>query len=65
MNKQKTRKSVTRRFKITAGGKLLRRRAFGRHLRKTKSAAQKRRYSQNQEVTGRIARRYKRLMAKA
>ena len=43
MPKQKTRKSATKRFKITGTGKILRRRNFTRHLRVKKSAKQKRR----------------------
>jgi large subunit ribosomal protein L35 len=62
-NKQKTRKSVSRRFKISATGKVIRRVAFGRHLRRKKSAAQLRGYRQTKQVTGKIARRVKRLMA--
>ena len=43
MNKQKTKKSVLRRVKITAGGKILHASNFKRHLRRNKSASQKRR----------------------
>ncbi len=43
MNKAKIRKSVLRRVKITAGGKVLHASSFKRHLRRTKSASQKRR----------------------
>jgi len=39
--------------------------SFGRHLRRNKSKAQKRNYKVAVEVTGRIARRVKRLMALA
>lgn len=38
----KTRKSVSRRIKVTGSGKLMRRRGFGRHLKATKSKQQKR-----------------------
>jgi ribosomal protein L35 len=62
-NKQKARKSVVRRFKISATGKVQRRVAFSRHLRRNKSASQLRRYRKTQIVTGKIARRVKRLMA--
>ena len=65
MSKQKTRKSASRRFRLTKNGKLLRRMSFGRHLRATKSARQKRRYKTPQLVTGRRAKTYKRMMAKA
>lgn len=63
MAKQKTKKSAAKRFKITSTGKVLRRVGFSRHLRRHKSAAQLRRYRKNQLVTGRIARRVKRLIA--
>lgn len=63
--KQKTKKSVAKRVRITRTGKVLRRISFARHLRRKKSAAQKRRYAQKALITGRVAKRYKRLMAKA
>lgn len=37
MPKQKTRKSLTRRIKVTKKGKLLRRQGFARHLKAGKS----------------------------
>jgi large subunit ribosomal protein L35 len=43
MPKQKTRKSLTRRFKITKSGKVLRRQGFRRHLNAKKSRKRKRR----------------------
>jgi large subunit ribosomal protein L35 len=63
MVKAKSHKSATRRFKITSTGKVMRRVAFGRHLRRKKSAAQLRRYRKNVVVAGKIARRVKRLIA--
>jgi large subunit ribosomal protein L35 len=64
-NKAKTRKSASRRFKITATGKVMRRVAFGRHLRRKKSASQLRNYRKKQVVSGKTARKVKRLMALA
>jgi large subunit ribosomal protein L35 len=64
-NKAKTRKSASRRFKITGTGKVMRRVSFGRHLRRKKSAGQLRGYKVNKQVTGKLARRVKRLMALA
>lgn len=61
--KAKSRKSISRRFKVTATGKIMRGKSFGRHLRRNKSKAQKRSYKVAVEVKGRIARRVKRLMA--
>jgi large subunit ribosomal protein L35 len=44
--RSKTRKSVAKRFKITAKGKVVRTRAGGRHLLECKSAKRKRRLAQ-------------------
>jgi len=43
MPKQKTRKILTRRLRITKNGKVLRRKGFGRHLNVKKSSKRKRR----------------------
>ena len=42
MPKQKTRKILIKRFRITKNGKVLRRQAFRRHLNAKKSAKRKR-----------------------
>jgi len=42
MPKLKTKKSITKRFKITKNGKVLRRQAFRRHLSVKKSSKKKR-----------------------
>lgn len=42
--KMKTKKSLSRRVKVSAGGKILHGLSFKRHLRRNKSASQKRRY---------------------
>jgi len=63
MAKTKTKKAAVRRFKITASGKVIRRKGYGRHLRRSKSASQKRAYKREYEVTGKMARRVKRLIA--
>lgn len=52
MPKQKTRKSVLKRFKITKKGKILRRRNFSRHLREKKSGNKKRQQRRQVEVKG-------------
>ncbi|KKU63657.1 MAG: 50S ribosomal protein L35 [Candidatus Amesbacteria bacterium GW2011_GWA1_47_16] len=65
MSKVKSRKSVSRRFKITGTGKVMRGVAFGRHLRRKKSAAQMRGYGKKRVVSGKMARRVKRLLAQA
>lgn len=45
MPKQKTKKSITRRFKVTKKGKVLRRQGFRRHLNVKKRSKTKRRLS--------------------
>ncbi len=53
---QKTKKSIAKRFKLTAKGKLMRRTPGFRHLMATKSSKQKRRASQDKHVSpGRTA----------
>jgi len=42
MPKQKTKKSITRRFRITKKGKVMRRQGFRRHLNVKKSSKKKR-----------------------
>jgi large subunit ribosomal protein L35 len=62
MAKQKVRKSVNKRFKITATGKVLHRSAFSRHLRNNKSGSQARRHKVVKMMTGVKARKIKRLI---
>lgn len=62
MSKVKTKKAALRRFKVTASGKIMRRKAYGRHLRRSKSASQKRAYKRTFEVTGKKARVIKRML---
>lgn len=50
MPKTKTRKSITKRFKITKNGKVLRRQGFRRHLNTKKSSKRKRRLSRKVET---------------
>ena len=50
MPKQKTRKGVVKRFKVTGTGKVKRRKAFARHLMTDKSAKRKRRLRQGAMV---------------
>lgn len=62
MNKQKVRKIVAKRFKITATGKVLRRRQNSRHLRVNKSKKAIRRYKVPVEVKGRFAIKIKKML---
>ncbi|MFI3290645.1 MAG: 50S ribosomal protein L35 [Opitutales bacterium] len=47
---QKTKKSIVKRFKLTASGKLMRRKPGKRHLLRAKSTKQRRSMSQDQKV---------------
>lgn len=60
--KNKTRKIVYKRFKITATGKIMRRRPTMRHLRRKKSMRQIRRYRKYVEVTGAIAKKIRSML---
>ena len=50
MPKTKTSSSVKKRFKVTAGGKLLRRRAMQSHNLTKKTSKRKRRFTKDQPV---------------
>lgn len=58
MPKYKTRKSLKKRIKVTASGKLLRGRSFTSHLRVKKSSRQKRRLKGTTEITGFHAKKF-------
>ena len=60
--KQKTRSGVAKRFKITATGKVLRRSQNSRHRRRIKSKKAIRAYRVPTEVTGKWARKIKRML---
>lgn len=62
MSKQKTKKSVSKRFRVTKNGKVLHRSSFARHLRSSKSGAQKRRQAQGKQLTTRVAKKIKKLI---
>ncbi len=51
MNKQKTKKAASKRFKITKNGKILRGRQMGGHLKSNKSTTAKRRYKTGAQVS--------------
>ena len=63
--KQKTRKGVKKRFKITATGKVLRRVQNSRHLRRKKSKKARRRYRGYVEVKGKQALKIKKMLGLA
>lgn len=60
--KTKTRKIVTKRFKVTSTGKILRRTPEMRHLRRKKTKKQIRRYRHYVEVTGIMAKKIRRML---
>lgn len=62
MPKAKIRKSITKRFKITKNGKILRRRSFSRHLRSKKSRAKKMAQKRPVEVTGFYAKKLRKAL---
>lgn len=63
--KQKTRSGVAKRFKITATGKVLRRSQNMRHRRRNKSKKTIRSYRKPIQVTGKWARKIKRMLGLA
>ena len=65
MPKQKTKKGVAKRFKITKTGKILRGRQYGKHLRAHKSKSQKRRYKEPATVAKGMQKTIKRLLGYA
>ena len=62
MPKMKTHKGTAKRVKLTAGGKILRRRAFGNHLLSKKSKRRKRVLSSPAEITGKVGKNIKRAL---
>jgi len=61
-SKQKTRKIVAKRFKVTATGKVLRRTPTMRHLRRRKSKKAIRRFRHYIEVTGAFAKKIRSML---
>lgn len=62
MPKQKTRKIITKRIRITKTGKLLRRQGFRRHLKAAKSAKRLRNLKKTIELTGPMAKKIRKVM---
>lgn len=60
--KQKTRSGVAKRFKITGTGKVMRRSQNMRHIRRRKSKKAIRAYRKPVQVTGKWARKIKRML---
>ena len=64
MPKQKTRKIITKRFRFTKHGKVLRRRAFRRHLKASKSKKRLRNLKKTIELKGAMAKKIRKMMGK-
>ena len=62
MPKQKTNRAAKKRFKLTGGGKLLRRHAMRSHNLEKKSAKRRRAFRRDQPVDGSDAREVRRLL---
>ncbi len=62
MPKQKTRKSVLKRFKITSSGKILRGKQYGRHRRAHKSKRRIRTFAKMSEMKGHLAQYIKKII---
>lgn len=62
MPKIKTRKSISKRFKVTGSGKIMRRKSFKGHLNVKKSAKRKRRLGREQEMTGFYEKKLRKIM---
>ncbi|HKZ35511.1 MAG TPA: 50S ribosomal protein L35 [Patescibacteria group bacterium] len=63
-NKIKTRKAVAKRFKLTKGGKLMRRGAQNRHLKANRSKRNARRSKVLKEIPHNVAKKLIRLLGK-
>ena len=62
MPKMKTDRGAAKRFKITATGRIRRRKAFRSHLLEKKSSVRTRRLGREAEVTGGDAKQVRRLL---
>ena len=63
-NKQKTKKSVSRRFKVTKTGKVMRRQGFKGHLNVKKSSKRKRRLTGNVVTKKSHAKKIRKILGK-
>lgn len=64
MPKQKTNSAAKKRFKLTGGGKILRRHAMKSHNLEKKSAKRRRSFRRDQPVEGSDAREVRRLLGR-
>ncbi len=64
MPKMKTHKGAAKRFRVTAGGKIMREKAFKSHILTKKNAKRKRRLGTDGEVSASDSRKVKRLLGR-
>ena len=64
MPKQKTKSAAKKRFKVTGGGRILRRHAMKSHNLEKKSAKRRRRFRRAQELDGTDAREVRRMLGR-
>ena len=62
MPKQKSHRGASKRFKVTAGGKVLRRNSMANHIMSKKTTKRKRRLRKPVEVQGKFARTIKKII---
>jgi large subunit ribosomal protein L35 len=62
--KQKTNKAASKRFKVTASGKVLRRQAMKSHNLEKKSAKRRRKFRRDQPLDATDAREVKRMLGR-
>jgi large subunit ribosomal protein L35 len=60
--KMKTKRGAAKRFRVTGSGKIVRRKAWGAHLFKSKSKARQVRLKGNDEVVGSDRRRVRKML---
>jgi large subunit ribosomal protein L35 len=62
--KQKTKSAAKKRFKVTGGGRILRRQAMKSHNLEKKTAKRRRRFRRDQALDGTDAREVRRLLGR-
>ena len=62
MPKQKSHRGAAKRFKVTAGGKVMRRDSMANHMLTKKTTKRKRRLRKDSEVQGKFARTIKNIV---
>ena len=62
MPKMKSHRGAAKRFKVTATGKIRRRRAFGNHLLEKKNSKRKRRLDTPADISGADRKRVRRML---